>query len=342
MAMGLEPGALRAFGFDLSAAFSRFREGWAEALRWPALRWLTPEEPVRVLHPDGSESFRIGLSGRRLSAAVSRVRSVAVEMPEDFVLRRSLVLPRLASDEVMQAAELDARTSSPFPEAELAWGLEVLRGEPTRVNIALTSKRLAERRIDTLRGKLGGAQPEIWAGGERPILIRGFGESARLGRQVRARRALVALLVLAGALLAALAVTPTLQLRAQVLEAARKAEELEQAVKANAAMRGELMRLSDQVQLLGKAFERRQDVVALLDQITRQLPDDAFLTRLEIQGNTVKIMGQADNAAQLLQTLGSNPLFREVRAPSGLTRAPSGGKEGFTIEFRLEAEAKAS
>ena len=92
--------------------------------------------------------------------------------------------------------------------------------------------------------------------------------------------------------------------------------------------------------VLEKASEQRHDVVALIDQITRQLPDDAVLTRLEIAGGTVRLSGQADNAAQLLQTLGAKPAFRDVRAPSGISRGPAGGKEGFTIEFRVAAEGK--
>jgi general secretion pathway protein L len=61
---------------------------------------------------------------------------------------------------------------------------------------------------------------------------------------------------------------------------------------------------------------------------------------MEINGNIVRIVGQAENAAQLLQTLGANPGLRDVRAPSGLVRAPAGSKEGFTIEFRVAPEAR--
>jgi general secretion pathway protein L len=154
------------------------------------------------------------------------------------------------------------------------------------------------------------------------------------------RLALVGLLSISAVLLAALAVTPTLQLRERALEAIHRSEELQRAVKPQAQMRDELVRLSEQIRLLGKAAEQRQDVVALIDQITRQLPDDATLTRMEISGGTVRIIGQADNAAQLLQTLGANPAFRDVRAPAGIAKAPAGTKEGFTIEFRAGGEVR--
>jgi len=331
---------MRLFGIDLAAVPGYLRDGWAEALRWPALRWLTPDDAVRVFHADGTESVRQGVSARRI-AAPARVRFAAVELAEDSLLRRSLVLPRLTEEELRQAVELDARSASPFPEDELLWGYDVERGDRLRVEIALTSRPLIEQQLAALGPRLGGVQPEAWVGGERPFVIPGYGEPARLARARRMRLALFGLLAATAVLLAALAMTPTLQLRERALEAIRKSEELARTVKPQAQMRDELARLGDQVRLLGKASEQGQDVVALIDQITRQLPDDATLTRLEITGGaTVRIIGQAENAAQLLQTLGANPAFRDVRAPSGIAKAPAGSKEGFTIEFRVGGEVK--
>lgn len=339
MAMTLDRSSLRLFGIDLATVPGYLRDGWAEALRWPALRWLTPDDAVRVLHADGTESVRQGVSARHI-AAPARVRFAAVELAEDTLLRRSLVLPRLTEEELRQAVELDARSASPFPEDEVVFGYDVERGDRLRVEIALTSRTLIEQQVAALRPRLGDVPPEVWAGGERPFVIPGYGESARLARARRVRLALFGLLAATAVLLAALAVTPTLQLRERALEAIRKSEELARTVKPQAQMRDELVRLGDQIRLLGKGSEQRQDVVALIDQITRQLSDDATLTRLEVTGGTVRIIGQAENAAQLLQTLGSNPAFRDVRAPSGIAKAPAGSKEGFTIEFRVGGEGK--
>lgn len=339
MAMTFDRSSLRLFGIDLAAVPGYLRDGWAEALRWPAFRWLTPDDAVRVFHADGTESVRQGVSARRISPP-PRIRFAAIELPEETLLRRSLVLPRLSEDEVRQAVELDVRAASPFPEEDLVWGYVVRHGEQTRVDIALTSRAMVKRQIEALRPRLGNLEPEVWAGGQVPIVIPGHGEPARQARARRLRLATVALLALAALLLAALAGTPTAQLRERALQAVGKHDDLARAVRPQAQKRDELIRLGEQIRLLGKASERRQDVVALIDQITRQLPDDAVLNRLEISGGTVRIMGHAENAAQLLQTLGAHPAFRDVRAPSGIAKAPVGGREGFTIEFRVDGEVK--
>lgn len=339
MALTLDRSSLRLFGFDLASAPGYLRDGWAEALRWPALRWLTPDEPVRVIAADGSESVRAGVSRRRITAS-AQVRCVAVELSEDVILRRTLLLPRLTEEEIRQAVELDVRSASPFAEEDTVWGYAVDRGDRLQVHIALTSRRLIDRQIESARPQLGNGQPEVWAGGERPLVLPGFGEAARLSHERRMRWALFALLALTALLVGALAVTPTLQLRSRALEAVGRSEQVAREVKPQVQMRDELGRLAEQLRVLGNAAGKRQDVVALIDQITRQLPDDVAVTRMEISGNSVKIIGQADNAAQLLQNLGANSAFRDVKAPGGIGRAPAGGKEGFTIEFRVAAEGK--
>lgn len=339
MAFTLDRSSLRLFGLDLTSVPGFLRDGWAEALRWPVFRWLTPDDAVRVLRADGTESVRWGVSARPIKAS-ERVRFCAVELAEETLLRRSLVLPPLTEDEVRQAVELDVRAASPFPETDVVWGYRIERAERLRVEVALTSRQLIEQQLEALRPRLGGVAPEVWVGGEPPFVIAGYGEGARLARARRMRLGLFGLLFASLLLAAALAVTPTLQLRERALGAARKNEELAQAVKTQVQMRDELARLSEQLRLLSKAAEQREDLVGLIDQITRQLPDDAVLSRLEIAGNVVRMMGQADNGVQLLQTLGANPAFREVRAPAGITRAPVGGKEGFSIEFRVGPEGR--
>jgi len=339
MAFTLDRSSLRLFGLDLTSVPGFLRDGWAEALRWPVFRWLTPDDAVRVLRADGTESVRWGVSARPIKAS-ERVRFCAVELAEETLLRRSLVLPPLTEDEVRQAVALDVRAASPFPEPDVVWGYRIERAERLRVEVALTSRQLIEQQLEALRPRLGGVAPEVWVGGEPPFVIAGYGEGARLARARRMRLGLFGLLFATLLLVAALAVTPTLQLRERALGAARKNEALAQAVKTQVQMRDELARLSEQLRLLSKAAEQREDLVGLIDQITRQLPDDAVLSRLEIAGNVVRMMGQADNGVQLLQTLGANPAFREVRAPAGITRAPVGGKEGFSIEFRVGPEGR--
>ncbi len=336
MAAVLDKGATRFFGMDLSAVGRFFRLGVAEAVQWRAFRWLTPEYPVLLIHPDGSQSVRLGVSAKLIPSA-KKIRHVAIELPDASLLRRSLMLPRLSSDELRQAAFIDARSGSPFAEDDLAWAFFAHRpeGARVRVDIALTSKQIIEREIASKASLLGGVKPEIWVGGDHPFVMPGYGESTRMTRVRAGRRVLCLLAGLVLLQLAAVAITPALQTRQLALDAMAKEARLAAQVKTQAQMRSEFAKLSEQVQLLNAARGDNRDAVWLLNELTRMLPDDVSLARLELTGSSVRLTGQADNAAQLLEALGANAAFRDVRAPAGITRARGVSKESFTIEFSL-------
>ncbi len=331
----------RLFGLDAAATLDFWRKGWAEALQWPALRWLTPREPIRVLAADGSESIRLGVSEARDGGAV-QASIVAIELSEDEVLRRSLTLPSLAERDIAQAVELDVGSATPFADGETVWTRRIDRDRPGRVHvdIVLTSRALVKRRIEENAERLGGRLPEVWAAGAPPLVLPGFGEAPRLTRARRHRWALVGLLALGAMLLLAIAVVPTWALQRAALAAQRTNDELARRAEPQVRKREQLGQLSAQLRALSTAARARPDVLGLMNELTRQLPDDVMLTQLEINGNQVHLTGQGENAARLLQTLGARPAFHDVRAPQGITRSAAGGKDSFVIDFSVGKETK--
>jgi general secretion pathway protein L len=333
----------RLFGLDLAAVSRYFSDGWADALQWPIFRWLKFDSPVRVVRADGTESFRRGSSAKEIRAPRKPAFN-ALALDEESVLRRSILLPRLSEPEIRQAAELDAQAASPFLESELVWGFAVdqRKRDAVKVDIALTSRQLIDAQIVQC-GERFGALPtgiEIWADGEPPIVMPGYGEARRAASSVRYRRVFLGLLVLAILLACLRAVSPTIQLRKRVVEANAKTEDLVRKVKPQAQMRDELTRLNDQLRKLDAVARQRVDLLALVNDLTKKVPDDTMLTRFELTNNVVRISGQGDNVAQLIQSLGNEAGFRDVRAPTGIARAPAGGKESFTIEFNVGPGAK--
>jgi general secretion pathway protein L len=232
--------------------------------------------------------------------------------------------------------------ASPFVESELAWGFAIdhRSRDAVKVDIALTSRPLIETQVAQSRERLGGLEPEIWADGEVPIVLPGYGEGRRVRSASHYRRALLGLVLLALLLGCLRAITPVMQMRNKVAEANRKTEEMMRKVKPQADLRDELTRLNDQLHKLDTAARQRIDVLALLNDLTQRIPDDTMVTRFELNNGVVRISGQGDNAAKLIQDLGKQGAFREVRAPMGIARAPAGGKESFTIEFNVGAGAK--
>ena len=90
---------------------------WLSGLESLVAGWrarLAPADPVLVLHADGSQSVWLGDQKLQITPGAKPPAFVAVEIPDDLLLHRTLDLPRLSQQDVEQAILLEVRGSSPF------------------------------------------------------------------------------------------------------------------------------------------------------------------------------------------------------------------------------------
>lgn len=304
--------------------------------------WAAPGEPVLLMHPDGTQStWRAGM---RLPGGVGakRPKFVAVQIPEDLVLRRGLVLPRMSDAHGTEAVLLEVRSNSPFPPQDLTWGCVVreLAGGQKQVELALASRRhVAEFVADRWPELAAGAtRPEVWAasGDDVPIVLQGFGEIHRLHDASLQRRWNWALAGVALALAVLAAGTPTMQLRLRALEAVAAFETVLRRVSPLVRKRDELAALNDRIRSLDQIASERVDPAGVMEYLTQVLPDDTYLYSLDLQKGKITASGHTVDASALLQKLSSDPRLKNVKAPMAVTRQPGAAKEVFVIEFTME------
>lgn len=331
--------SLSLFGLDLRALWNAFAAGWAAALRWPALAWLAPDEAVRLRTVDGRELVRDGAMPERESRARDAL-ALAIEVPDRLVLATRAEFPPMPPADLSRAVALRVQLLSPFDESDLAhgWRIALASHGSVRVDIAIASRQQLGELLRHQEPGPAGAVPELWFDATCPIVLQGFGETARY-RQRRARsRQVVGLLLLAAMLLCGLAVLP-------VWFAAQRAEQAEQALAAlerRAAPQLEkkerLARMTALFEAIRGGGEASMPPAVLLDRLTRAVPDDAVVRSMALDGSVLRVSGFASDAARLLQLLGNQPGFHNVRAPGAITRNELTGKETFAIEIDL-AEA---
>lgn len=111
---------------------------------------------------------------------------------------------------------------------------------------------------------------------------------------------------------------------------------------ATPAMRAEARqaRAQAEVRLLTSADRARHAPDApltVLSALTRVLPRDAFVQRLEWDGAGWRVEGTADNARRLVPLLDSDAFFRDVRIAAASQRFLDAGRrrESFAISFRV-------
>lgn len=327
------------FGLDLAVLWSDFRATWQRARRAPLLAWLTPDVPVRILRADGTEAV---WNGHRLVgvANASASRFVAVEMPVDLLLHRSLSLPAMTDAQVSQAVALEVSTVSPFSAADLVWGhvLQAHSDGGLRVNAALASRKQVQAFLEQQRDRLKDGDAEVWTFSDAgaPIALTGWGGSRR-ARYIELRQRIGYGLVLGALLLVVgMAVTPIAQLRMRAIEAAVGYSELQGRAMPLVAQREAFMQAIERMGLLRDVLSEQADGIRLLEVLTQVMTDDTSLQSMEVKGLKIRITGLTANAAALMQQLGQQAGFKDVRAPVAAVRNPGATLDSFNIEFQLD------
>lgn len=327
------------FGLDLTEFWSDFRATWQRAHHWPLLAWLTPDVPVRVLRADGTETVWDGVRLVGMDHAPS-TQFVAIEIPADSLLHRSLSLPAMADAQVAQAVALEISTVSPFPAADLVWG-HVVHVRPEGgllVDAVLASRKQVQGFLEQQQERLKDGVAEVWAFSEAgtPIAFAGWGEVRRARHAALRRRIGYGLVLGALLLVGAMAVTPIAQLRLRAIEAAVGYSELQGRAMPVVAQREAFMQAIERMGLLREVLSEQADGIRLLEVLTQVLPDDTSLQSMEVKGLKVRITGLTANAAVLMQQLGLQSGFKDVRAPVAAVRNPGASLDSFNIEFQLD------
>ena len=333
----------RFFGLDLGSLSRDIFTAWRGMLEWRMFSWLWPKLAVRLWLPDGGKALAQSLTAPPLhgEAAAQSARFEAIVLPQELLLRRSMVMPALQPAELQAALSLEVQALSPFTSEETVWAYEAVPSDAAtlKVDLILTARKLVNQHQDTLRPLLTSPAPEAWiprVDGPGFILLPGFGDARRQRQGVLWRWVSALLVLLALALTVAIAVTPSAQLYLRALQANQAMLALAQQAGPVIAQRDTLFRLTEQLDNLAKLIGKPVSTLQVLTLITQTLPDDTSLLNLKIQGDKVTLTGQTPNASVLMKQLGSTAGLKDVKAPVPATKPLGASTESFVIEFILD------
>jgi len=77
--------------------------------------------------------------------------------------------------------------------------------------------------------------------------------------------------------------------------------------------------------------------IQLLDEITRVIPDDTWLSQVQIKGDMVRIQGESEGASSLIGLMETSELFRDVSFSSTVTKNPRTSNDRFVIQAIIES-----
>lgn len=275
-------------------------------------------------------------------------------IPSERVLTRTLNLPAAAEENLRQVLGFEMDRQTPFKADQVYFDSRVLGHDASGRNAQVELVLIPRGQLDQELAALPAAAADL-DGVDSWRSVPGAGRRGTnlLPQERRARRRNLRLPLNLG--LAALAIVlfvmvmdESLANRASAVEAMRaEVDKAQTEAKQVAALK---KTLADSISGANFLTERKRKgplMVALIDDLSRRLPDDTYLERLQIENKQVQLQGQAREAAKLIALLGASPCLGNPGFQGQVQPDPRTGKERFQINADLKEcsptpEAKAA
>jgi general secretion pathway protein L len=267
-----------------------------------------------------------------------------VRLPAGQALRKMLELPAAAEANLRAILSYQIDRQTPFRPEQVYFDFVVrgrdAAGQKIRVEWVLIPRAVVDGAL--AMAAAWGIQPHVVdvAGSDGADFTGlNLAPAEARPRPARTRRlAAIGLMGAAGFLLAVAIVLP-LYLRGAALENARQqADSLKPGADSALALRREIDRLRNESEFLATKKKQVPSALAVLAQLTKIVPDDAWLSEFHLAENEVRISGTAASASGLITAIEQSGVFRKAAFRSPVTKAATGDTERFNLSFEIVAE----
>lgn len=327
----------------------------------PALRRL-PQETDRILVALDEDEIVVSLaSGRsqevigrvgRDAAGAERLRSlldghetardlpVCLRLPANVALSATIELPLAAETNLAEviAFELDRHTPFRADEVYFSHRLAERRPETQRltVELRLVPRPVVERalaaiaalglradRVEVARGPTEAADADLLLA----ELDKGGWGRTRLANRILA--------LAAAALLCAAVAIPLVTAHRQATALTRQFAVARTRMATISHLRDEIAGLRRDDDFLVRLKRQKPPLSQVLDETTRLLPDNTWLSEFQVEGSEARLTGCTASASALIGLLERSSMFRETHFANSVTRDVARDCERFGITARI-------
>jgi len=271
-----------------------------------------------------------------------QISEFVLRLPADKVLTRSLTLPLAAEENLREVLGFEMDRQTPFSADQVYYDYYV--SERTSAQESLTVELVVSPKtvVDEFLSKL--VQYDI-----SPHVITTLADDAKSNRPVnllpdslRRRSAfgtprLNTTLAATCAALLIIALLLPIGLNQQKVQQLEVEQQSIQGVASDALeLQREVERLAAASQFLSQKKQSTVLVLQMLEEVSRILPDNTWLSRFDVNGPEVQLQGQSSSAAALIQLLESSPMFQNARFRSPVVQVPRTEVERFHLSVDLE------
>ena len=278
-----------------------------------------------------------------LGRARRRTSRITLRLAPGMGLRKTLDLPLAAHDDLDQLLRFEMDRLTPFRAEDVVFAQRVLDRDPEQqritVELQVAPRVVVEQALAVAAAcKVRPTRVEL-AMAEAPALpalnlLPAESEAAPAGRLNR-WLVLVALTLM----VAALAI-PLQQQRVTAADLERQVAAAKAAAQKSVQLRERLDQLDGNVRFLNDQKRRIPMLTRILAELTRVIPDQAYVEQLDVRDGELTLRGLATTPSDLIALLDQSALFRKPEFRSPVTQDPRLGLERFQLSAKVVEEAQ--
>jgi general secretion pathway protein L len=277
---------------------------------------------------------------------------VAVALPPRQMLRKQLVLPSVVEENLLRTLAYDLDRHTPFRPDQVYFDATVIGRDLPRKSIRVDWVAALKTVVDGARRQVedwGATVVSVLPGpaSATPPRLNLLPEESRPRPMLWRRWQVWAPTLLVASIALAVVLIPLIQKRGYAIALIQQTEAARVQAEAAAGIRREFERLQgDYNYALAKKYTY-PSTVQIIDDVTRVLPDDTWLTQLEMK-TTVKgketqrdvfLRGESANGSKLISVLEDSKLVEQAALRSPTTKLQPGPGEVFDLGALLKVTA---
>ena len=282
-----------------------------------------------------------------LGGPAGRVEEIVVRLPDPQVLRKMVVMPAATAENLREVLAFEMDRHTPFKAEQVHYDFRIVATDPDRRNLRVELAVVPRKRLDDLVGRLAevGLVPDrvgvvdgddVSSAGRTRARPLNLLPADRRGQRTGGGGWLLTVLGIVVVGLAGVAVALPLVQKERLLAELRRDVAAAQAEAHSAeTLQSELEKSIAEVTFLARKKGELPAVIDVVEELTRILPDDSWLSRLELRGETVKIQGESPASSALVPVIEDSPMFHDASFAAPVTQNPKSGAERFVITTQL-------